>query len=195
MTRIRVWTTISLLTLLATAALGVVQASAQSWAQSEAQAMNVIEAFDAGAEARWDYVQDGVMGGVSQGQAALEDGAIRLTGTVSTDNNGGFIQVRQRLIDGWPADVEGLNLRVRGNGERYYVFLRTTSAQRPWHSYRASFTANAEWQDITLPLSAFEASQGSLPARFSADEIRSIGLVAYGRDHNADLSVSRIALY
>lgn len=193
MISIRVWTTLSLLTLVATAALGVAQAGAQT--QTGASGMTIIETFDTEASARWDYVQDGVMGGVSQGQAALEDGAVRLTGTVSTENNGGFIQVRQRLDGGWPETADGLQLRVRGNGERYYVFLRTTSARRPWHSYRAAFTAEAEWQDITLPFSAFEPSQDSLPARFTADEIRSIGLVAYGRDHSADLSVSQIALY
>ena len=37
------------------------------------------------------------MGGVSQGSAEFDAGALRLTGQVSTKNNGGFIQVRTRI--------------------------------------------------------------------------------------------------
>ena len=49
----------------------------------------------------WQYVSDRVMGGVSDGQVNLEqDGEIyyaRLTGNVSTRNNGGFIQLRSGI--------------------------------------------------------------------------------------------------
>ena len=43
---------------------------------------------------RWRFFTDGVMGGVSTGQAVIADGALTITGDVSTDNNGGFIQAR-----------------------------------------------------------------------------------------------------
>ena len=46
----------------------------------------------------WQYISDQTMGGISDGQAILEkDGEMlfaRLTGNVSTANNGGFIQIR-----------------------------------------------------------------------------------------------------
>ena len=42
-------------------------------------------------ENNWAYLADTVMGGVSQGTANFSDGAIRLSGQVSTKNNGGFI--------------------------------------------------------------------------------------------------------
>ena len=46
----------------------------------------------------WQYISDQTMGGISNGQAVLDkDGDIifaRLTGNVSTANNGGFIQIR-----------------------------------------------------------------------------------------------------
>ena len=38
----------------------------------------------------WAYLADTVMGGVSQGSAEFAAGALRLTGQVSTKNNGGF---------------------------------------------------------------------------------------------------------
>ena len=54
--------------------------------------------FTADSGKYWQYVSDRVMGGVSDGQVTLEqDGEMyyaRLTGNVSTKNNGGFIQLR-----------------------------------------------------------------------------------------------------
>jgi hypothetical protein len=142
----------------------------------------------------WAYVADGVMGGVSQGAATQEPGAMRLTGAVSTDRNGGFIQVRTRFGGGWPAEAEGLTLRVRGNGERYFVFLRTAGLARPWYSYRAGFATTPEWSEVTLRFADFTAARPEMPQSFTPDQVISIGLVAYGRDHQADLSVARISL-
>ena len=66
----------------------------------------VFDDFSGDAGARWDYVADGVMGGVSSGGAEIRgagtDAVLRLQGNVSTANNGGFLQVRQRFSDTWP---------------------------------------------------------------------------------------------
>lgn len=51
----------------------------------------------------WQVVLDGVMGGLSNGQAVIEDGEMRVTGTINT-NGGGFVMVR-RPID--PIDFDG----------------------------------------------------------------------------------------
>ncbi|MEX0285255.1 MAG: CIA30 family protein [Paracoccaceae bacterium] len=158
----------------------------------------VLDAFDASANDRWEYIADGVMGGVSQGGAVVANvngrDAIHLTGTVSTENNGGFIQVRRLLPDGLPAGTTGLTLSVRGNGENYYVFLRTNEMTRPWYYYSASFPAGAEWSDIRLPLDEFKVSHAHLAAQPDPADIISIGIVAYGRDHMADVSVAKITL-
>ena len=49
----------------------------------------------------WGYISDRTMGGISNGQAFLDEDEnkifARLTGNVSTDNNGGFIQLRSTL--------------------------------------------------------------------------------------------------
>lgn len=140
----------------------------------------------------WRYAADTVMGGVSTGQAVVENGVLRLTGAVSTENNGGFIQTRTDLPNGMPSDT--VRLRVRGNGEDYFVFLRSVDRSRPWESYRASFPTTADWTDVSLPLTAFTPSRDYLPPRISATDVRSLGLVAYGRDHVADLSVSHLSV-
>lgn len=150
--------------------------------------------FSAAAD-RWSYVADGVMGGVSQGGATFPEGAVRLTGQVSTDNNGGFIQVRRDIEGGLPVDTQGLRLSVRGNGDAYYVFLRTQGLARVWHSYRHSFVAPDDWTEVELRLADFTPSHAEMPPSFTPDQLIRIGLVAYGRDHEADLTVRSIELF
>jgi hypothetical protein len=160
---------------------------------------SVLEDFDTGADARWRYIADGVMGGVSEGRASMvrqvDGGVMRLTGTVSTENNGGFIQVRRNLPGGLPGETDGLRMQARGNGEAYFVFLRTTELRRPWQFYSAEFTPGADWGIVDIPLSAFKASHDFLSQTIDPATVRSIGLVAYGRDHEADMSVGQITLY
>ena len=144
----------------------------------------------------WVYVADGVMGGVSQGTARLTDeNAVHLTGRVSTENNGGFIQVRRRFDTPWPQDASQLRLSVKGNGERYYVFLRVPNLARRWYSYRQSFETTSQWTDVALPFDGFTASHAGMPPTFDPTEVYSIGIVAYGADFDADLQVRQIDVF
>ncbi len=147
----------------------------------------------------WTYLADTVMGGVSEGQADLQNSngstVLQLTGTVSTENRGGFIQVRTALPDGLPPAAIGIRLRVRGNGEQYFVHLRTTSTRLPWQYYQAPFDTSANWQIVDIPLDRFKASGSILPDQVKPEAIRSLGIVAYGRDHLADVSVQSIGTY
>lgn len=162
-------------------------------------AETTFEDFSGDANARWTYVSDSVMGGVSTGTAGIigqgPDAMIHLRGQVSTDNNGGFIQVRRRFSESWPDSAQGLRLTVKGNGARYYVFLKTPRLTRVWHSYRASFVAPVSWQSIDIPLDMFSPSHMGIPAMFSASEVNSLAIVAYGDDFEADVSVREISLY
>lgn len=160
----------------------------------------IFEDFSGAAAARWDYVADGVMGGVSQGRAeivTLEEGgqAVRLTGQVSTENNGGFIQVRHRFEGGLPAEARGLRLSVRGNGEGYYVFLRTRGLERVFHSYRQGFETGREWRTVALDFADFYPSHAGMAEGFSPGEVFGIGIVAYGRDFEADVTVREVGVY
>ena len=81
----------------------------------------------------WRFVADTVMGGVSSG--AIERTpvggrkALRLSGAVSLENNGGFIQMALNLApDGQSVDASrfsGIEITVQGNGEAYGLHLRT----------------------------------------------------------------------
>lgn len=65
----------------------------------------------------------------------------------------------------------------------------------PWQYYQAEFPTSEDWTEVSLPLSAFKASGAMLRAIPVADEITSVGVVAYGRDHEARVDVSEIGFY
>ncbi|MEM6375725.1 MAG: CIA30 family protein [Pseudomonadota bacterium] len=155
----------------------------------------MIEDFGKGA-AGWRLVTDQVMGGVSEGSAVLREEAgrafLELSGTVSTANNGGFIQARFDLPEGLPETAQSLKIRVKGNGQSYFIHLRQRGASRPWHYYQAPFEAGEDWQEITLPFHAFRPSRDGLGTKIAPSEVQSIALVAYGRDHEARVALDYI---
>ena len=154
------------------------------------------ETFDPNKSRNWSFFTDGVMGGVSQGKAFFgksgSDNFVRIEGNVSTDNNGGFIQIRHSLTKSLDDDIIGISLKVRGNGERYYVFIRTSSTLLPWQFYNASFQTSKNWSVVKLKLEAFQPSSSFLRKTIKSSSIKSIGIVAYGRDHQAKIDVSEI---
>ncbi|WP_297772502.1 CIA30 family protein [uncultured Roseovarius sp.] len=147
----------------------------------------------------WRYISDQVMGGVSEGQAEISgpEGAryLRLTGDVSTENRGGFIQVRGELERPLPEDAQGVIVRLRGNGEGYFIHLRTRGTVLPWQYYQASVPSGPEWQELRVPFTAFRPSGALLRDIPRARDIKSLAAVAYGRDHTADLSFLWIGVY
>lgn len=149
----------------------------------------------------WEYVADTVMGGVSTGRIIpfrdAGEPAMRLTGNVSLENNGGFIQMASDLSDpGQVFDASGytaLSFDARGNGESYAISLRTSDLQRPWQSYRAVFTATEQWQKINLPFDAFSPNNTEIP--LNTRRLRRIGIIAVGRAFEADVAVKSICFH
>ncbi|MDC0197564.1 CIA30 family protein [Candidatus Thioglobus sp.] len=160
----------------------------------------------------WKFQSDQVMGGVSQGDASLvQDGDMfffRLTGDVSTRNNGGFVQFRSKVslfnkpemfqlihnANKVGQELEGVRLMVRGNGERYHVMIRTYSTWSPSDYYYHTFDTSIDWQQVDLPFSEFRRSKSG-EMDLGADQMRDFAVVAYGRDFKSDVSVSNISFY
>jgi hypothetical protein len=146
----------------------------------------------------WEFLSDRVMGGVSGGGLSRETvvgrPALRMTGEVRLDNNGGFVQAALDLAPGGAAVdarcMAGIALEVLGRNEIYNLHLRTADVTRPWQSYRASFTAPQHWSRVVLPFQDFTPHRLDAPLDLST--LRRIGLVAIGRAFHADLSVAWI---
>lgn len=147
----------------------------------------------------WEFVTDQVMGGVSTGSASIETDSeqryLHLKGLVSTENNGGFIQTRRSVPAESVRGVSGVYVIVKGNGEEYFIHLRSKWTVLPWQYYQAAFSASGEWQEIRMPLGEFKASGWMLPRKISPTDIRSIGIVAFGRDYSADVSIKEAGFY
>ncbi|WP_099826357.1 CIA30 family protein [Oceaniglobus indicus] len=151
-------------------------------------------------DAKWEYVADTVMGGVSRGRLTDEPvsgrPAHRLTGDVSLENDGGFVQMAFDLCpDGGAFDAsafDGVEIDVIGNGEHYDLRLRTTDLVRPWQSFRTEFRATPEWQSLRLPFAAFAPHKTD--AAFDPAALRRIGILGIGRVFHADVAVAAARL-
>ena len=149
----------------------------------------------------WEFVADTVMGGLSTGQIAELEvsglSATRLTGQVSLENNGGFVQMAFDISnDGSIFDAskyEGIEMDVFGNDEEYDIRLRTSDLTRPWQSYRALFKARPEWSTTRLGFSEFVPHKTVIP--LDVRRLRRIGVLGIGREYDADVSVSGIRFF
>jgi NADH dehydrogenase [ubiquinone] 1 alpha subcomplex assembly factor 1 len=122
--------------------------------------------FDFPAAAEWQAVNDGVMGGVSEGRVRITAGrTLEFFGTLSLENNGGFASVRSvpRPLGLTPGDV--LVARVRGDGREYQLNLYVPGRARAF-SYRWSFvTVKDQWIEVRMPLDRFVATSFGQPVR------------------------------
>lgn len=101
----------------------------------------------------WQPVNDGVMGGVSDGRFKITDqGTMEFYGTLSLENNGGFASVRSRRAELGLKPDDTLLIRLKGDGREYLLNLYVPSL-RMAYSYRASIPTKAgEWTEVKIAL-------------------------------------------
>lgn len=151
----------------------------------------------------WEGFTDQVMGGISKMRVIRKsdnDGNyIQMSGEVSLENNGGFIQIRQSLASSFRsfngASFDGIKIRARGEGTGYYIFLRTSSTILPWQYYSALITLREDWSDIYIPWTTFNKGDYGTIGRLNIKKLKSLAVVAYGKDFTANIDVSEIGFY
>lgn len=104
----------------------------------------------------WQAVNDGVMGGVSEGRFRITpDKKLEFFGTLSLENNGGFASVRTKPTELRMSAGDTVVVRAKGDGREYVLNLYTKSRQMAF-SYRAPVpTKPDEWTDVAVPLAEF----------------------------------------
>jgi len=158
------------------------------------------EEFCEAGNAKWCFVTDKVMGGLSEGSLEVKkegnDYFYRMTGKLSLENNGGFIQFRTK-IKNHPSDkiFKGVRLRVRGNNHEYVVHLRTKYLLLPWQYYESAFQATDQWTTVELPFTSFKKSNFYQPTNVVSQDIKTIGIVAIGKKFSAQIDLASIELY
>ena len=146
----------------------------------------------------WRAINDGVMGGLSEGEIAWKDTVMLWSGQTSLENNGGFASIRGP----WEHhDLRAMNraiIRCRGNGGPFKMTLETS--QRWWMPYAyTSFNPNDDWQDVVIDVEDFSWSQAQMgdlrnvaPSQELGDVLR-IGLMKYdGTAQPFELEVASI---
>ncbi|MGD8699988.1 MAG: CIA30 family protein [Gemmatimonadales bacterium] len=158
----------------------------------------VLVDFARSTAADWYVVNDGVMGGVSSSDMEVTaDGTGVFAGRLSLENNGGFASVRTAPATSDLSAFAGLVLRVRGDGRRYQMRLRT-DARFDGLAYRAEFDTEADrWITVVLPFDAFVPTfRGYVPPNappLDPGAIRQFGLlIADGQEGEFRLEVERI---
>ena len=107
----------------------------------------------------WQAVNDGVMGGISEGKFKIADKkTLEFFGTLSLENNGGFASVRSKAKTLGLEKGDTVVAKVRGDGREYTLNLYLDKPQDAF-SYRATvLTKKDEWIEVKVPLDKFEAT-------------------------------------
>jgi hypothetical protein len=130
----------------------------------------------------WQIVNDGVMGGLSQGTRFAEDAHMVFRGVINT-NGGGFSSLRRRMSPGDLSGATGITLRVRGDGRDYKMTFRTSERWRGRSvSYQASIPSmtTGEWADVTVPFADMRTSVFGRTVRanpFDPSDVREMGII------------------
>ena len=162
--------------------------------QSKEKTTNMLIDFtDKKADHQMNVVNDGVMGGLSQGRIEMtQNDSLLFKGDISLQNNGGFSSFR---IGGklWDLSAwKGVEILVKGDGRTYG--LRATTDEtflRSSVSFTADFkTVKDEWVKLQIPFSKMKASWRGrkLDRNFDPAQIKGLGIIL------ADKTAGKFAL-
>lgn len=144
----------------------------------------------------WWTVNDGVMGGLSEGTIRMNNQKAVFKGTVSTENNGGFSMVRGALNK---MDVDSYShfvLFIKGDGKEYQFRTKSNASQR--HSYVCSFKTTGQWQEVIIPFdklqARFRGREVNLP-NFEGESLSEIAfLIGNKKNESFEFQIASIQL-
>lgn len=131
----------------------------------------------------WSVVNDGVMGGLSEGRLAVtDDGVLKFSSNLSLENNGGFSSLRTDRVKLDLGHAEGLLARVKGDGRTYQMRFETDARYRGMEiSFMAEFpTEKDKWIEVRIPFDRFEGSFRGMKLekeKFDPAKISRLGLL------------------
>lgn len=139
----------------------------------------------------WRIINDGVMGGLSQGQIQWNESAntLKWTGKVSLENNGGFASIRTMAPRFDEGTFEKILLRVKGDGKTYKFRMRP-SGNFDGIAYSLDFeTIKNEWKVITLLVQDFEPTfRGRIYPEYGkikTEDLQQLGFLIAGKQAGA----------
>ena len=130
----------------------------------------------------WRSVNDTVMGGISSSRIEqTESGNALFAGTVSLDNNGGFASIRGPSMQESIAGFKGIAVRLRGDGKKYKIGLRTDEMFDGVFHQAGFLSQNGAWQEVKIPFTDFvptyHGRRLSDDKRIEPEEIKSVSFL------------------
>ncbi|MEM6685899.1 MAG: CIA30 family protein [Bacteroidota bacterium] len=105
--------------------------------------------------ASWQITNDGVMGGLSEGDYRITDGGVLFSGTISLENNGGFSSYRSQFSLRDLSSYKKIIIRYRS---KEYTMGFTLEMDRRWYVpyYKADLPATSwKWVEKEIIFSDF----------------------------------------
>ncbi len=135
----------------------------------------------------WRKVNDGVMGGLSEGNIQWDKSANTMiwSGHVSLENNGGFASIRT-IPQNYNAGVfEKVIIRVKGDG-KIYKFRMRPSGNFDGIAYSMDFnTVKNEWTEISLLSKEFQPTfRGRIYPEYGTiktEDLQQVGFLIAGK--------------
>jgi len=104
----------------------------------------------------WFVVLDGVMGGLSEGQAEQTAESIIFRGSISLENNGGFASLRTPYQEYDLSNIKTVTVRYRSTGQDFALTLnKYRRFWRPQYKTNLPMT-DGKWSEVTCNLSDFD---------------------------------------
>lgn len=162
--------------------------------------MNTIIIYDfnkASANNDWKIIDDGVMGGLSQGKFLIDsDGNGVFQGTISLENKGGFSSVRYQFDKINTNKESKIVIHLKGDGKQYQ--FRIKDKYDSYYSYITTFDTSGEWETIEIKLAdlypSFRGQQLNLP-NFKSDSLEEIVfLIGNKKNESFKLILDKIEL-
>ena len=174
---------LTIIVVLLWASLNLLSAQEASEPLAEKTTINMLIDFtDKKAGHQMNVVNDGVMGGLSQGIIEMtQNDSLLFKGNISLQNNGGFSSFRiagkQWDLSAW----KGVEILVKGDGRAYGLRAITDEEYlRSSVSFTADFqTVKDQWVKLQIPFSAMKASWRGrkLKRDFDPAQIRGLGII------------------
>ena len=106
----------------------------------------------------WRVINDGVMGGLSQGKVVYEKDKLVFTGTISLRNNGGFSSLKSPFDYYDISDYSKLKIRYRSEGVKMAMTMETSRYfYNPYFKYELANSSS--WKEIVIDLKDFKENR------------------------------------
>ena len=135
----------------------------------------------------WRIVNDGVMGGLSEGKINWDkkDNTLIWSGNISLENNGGFASIRTTPQNYDAGSFEKIVLRVKGDGKTYKFRMRP-SGNFDGIAYSLDFeTEKEKWTEINLSTKDFQPTfRGRIYPQYGmikTEDLQQIGFLIAGK--------------